>query len=141
MVIAPALVPEVRGVVAVLSTVTRQGDWILPRLFRAASFMGSVEIDLTTARIGPGTSEVQLRAVMSNVKVLVPPDLRVECEVDPVLGATKVIREAESTTSAQAPLVRITGTAFLASVEVMVVDPNARGWIEKLRARWSFRGR
>ena len=35
------------------------------------------------------------------------------------------------------PLVRITGTAFAASVEVKVVDPNAPGWFEKLKQRLS----
>jgi hypothetical protein len=68
---------------------------------------------------------------------LVPPDLRIECEVEPVIGSFEVAREAESTRSPDAPLVRITGTAFMGSVEVKVIDPNAPSWFEKLRARWS----
>jgi hypothetical protein len=74
---------------------------------------------------------------MANVTVLVPPELRIECEVEPVIGSFEVQREAESTKSPDAPVVRITGTAFMGSVEVKVIYPNAPSWFEKLRARWS----
>lgn len=136
-VVASELVPERRGGVSVLSNVTRRGDWDLPRLFRAAAFMGNIELDLTRARVGPGTSHIEIAAFLSSVTVIVPPELRVECEVDPLMGSFEVKRDAQGTTSPDAPLVRITGTAVLTSVEVRVVDPNAPGWVERLRARWS----
>ena len=31
----------------------------------------------------------------------------------------------------------LTGTAFLGSVEVKVVNPNAPSWIQTLRTRWN----
>jgi cell wall-active antibiotic response 4TMS protein YvqF len=139
-VISPELVPDRRGTVAFLSHVRREGDWILPRLFRAVAFMGNVELDLTRARVGPGTSQIELKAIMGSVEILVPPELRLECEGEPFVASFEVNREAPSATSPDAPLVRITGTAFLASVEVKVIDPNAPGWFEKLRARWLARG-
>ena len=136
-IVTPELVPERRGSVSFLSTVTRRDDWDLPRLFRAAGFLGNIELDLTRARVGPGTSHIEIAAFFSSVVVIVPPALRVECEVDPLMGSFEVKREAPGTTSPDAPLVRITGTAVLTSVEVRVVDPNAPGWMERLRARWS----
>jgi Cell wall-active antibiotics response 4TMS YvqF len=126
-------VPERRGTLAMLSHVKREGDGILPRLFRAVAFMGNVELDLTRARVGPGTSAIELRAVMGSISIMVPTDLRLELDVGPVLASVEVKREGESTVSPEAPLVRITGSAFMASVEVKVVDSDATGRAESLR--------
>jgi hypothetical protein len=140
VVVSAELIPQHRGAVSFLSHVKRGGDWILPRVFRAVAVMGNVELDLSCVRIGAGTSQIEILAVMGSVTILVPPDLRVECEGDPLVGSFEVKREIASASSPDAPLVRITGTAFMSSVEVKVVDPNAPGWFERLRARWSKKG-
>jgi predicted membrane protein len=101
--------------------------------------MGNVELDLTRARVGPGTSHIEVVAVIGSVTVLVPPELRVECEGDPLLGSFEVKRQVEGTAPPDAPLVHISGSAFMGSVEVKVIDPNAPGWFEKLRARLTSR--
>jgi len=136
VVVADEPVPDRRGTVAFLSHVKRDGDWTLPRLFHAFALWGSAEVDLTRAQIGAGTSHIEINCIMGNVTVLVPPELRIECDVDPVIGSFEVLREAEDRRLPDAPLVRITGTAFMGSVEVKVIDPNAPSWFEKLRARW-----
>jgi hypothetical protein len=133
--LAPDLVPARRGAVAVLSHTRRDADWILPRLFRVFAFWGNAEIDLTNALLGPGTSEIEIRCIMANVEIIVPPDLRVESEVEAVLGSAEVQRHAPSTLSPDAPVVRISGTAFLGSVEIKVIDPNAPGLLERIRRR------
>jgi hypothetical protein len=134
-VIPAELVPERRGAVSVLSSYERDGDWIVPRHFRAVAFFGSVELDLTQARVGPGVSEIELVAAMGSVTILVPPELRLECEGEPLVGSFEVKREAAATSAPDAPLLRITDRAVLGSIEIRVVDPNAPGWMEKLRAR------
>lgn len=137
VVVSPEEVPDCRGAVAVLSQVNRDGDWILPRLFKTFTFMGNVELDLTRARIGPGVSRMEITSILGNVTVVVPHHLRVECDGDPFIGSFEMEREARTIPNPDAPLVQIAGTAFLASVTIKVVDPNAPGWFEKLRARWS----
>ena len=69
--------------------------------------------------------------------MLVPPDIRIDCDATPVVGNLEVRRDAESTMSPDAPLVQISGTAFMASIEVKVIDPNAPTWMKRLRARWA----
>ena len=123
--VAPHLVPERRGTVAFWSHSGRDGDWVLPRLFRAVAVMGNVELDLRRALVGPGTSFIEVVAIMGNVEIIVPPGLRVEFEVEGVMGYAGVARKAPSTMSPDAPLVRISGTAFWAAVEVKIVDPGA----------------
>ena len=129
------LVPDRRGAVAVLSHMRRDADWILPRLFRVFAFWGNAEIDLTKALLAPGTSEIEIRCIMASVEIIVPPDVRVESEVDAVLGSAEVQRQIASTTSPDAPTVRITGSAFMGSIEIKVIDPNAPGLMERLRRK------
>jgi hypothetical protein len=131
----PALVPERSGAVAFFSSVERGGDWALPRNFRVAALLGSVELDLTRAGIGSGVSHIEIRSILGSVEIVVPQHVRVECEVDPIAGSVEVQRKAQGTAALDAPLVRITGNAILGSVEVRVVDPNAPSLLEKLRAR------
>jgi Cell wall-active antibiotics response 4TMS YvqF len=133
--IAPHLVPERRGAVAVLSSMRRDADWILPRLFRVFAFWGNAEIDLTQALLAPGVSEIEIRCIMASVQIIAPPDVRIESEVDAVVGSAEVQRQIASTTSADAPTVRITGSAFLGSIEIKIIDPNAPGFMERIRRK------
>jgi hypothetical protein len=133
--LAPHLVPERRGAVSFLSHLRRDGDWILPRLFRVFAFWGNAEIDLTQALLASGTSEIEVRCIMASVQIFVPPDVRVESEVEAVMGSAEVQRQTASTTSPDAPCVRITGTAFMGSIEIKVIDPNAPGLFEKIRRK------
>lgn len=138
--IVPAeIVPQHRGMVAFISHSARGGDWILPRRFRAVAFMGGIDLDLTHARIGPGTSYIEVKTIMGSVTVLVPPDIRVECDGDSIVASFEIDR-ATVPPPHDAPLVVITGTALLGAVHVKVVDPNEPGWYEKVRSRWSRSG-
>jgi Cell wall-active antibiotics response 4TMS YvqF len=132
-----ALVPERRGVIGFLSQARREGDWILPRLFRGLALMGYVELDLTKVHAGAGTSQIEVKAIMGAVVIVVPPDLRIECNGNSIVGSFDVARHVASTTSPDAPLVRITGTAIFGSVEIKVVDSDAPGWLDRLLSRRS----
>ena len=54
-----------------------------------------------------------------------------------MLGSFDVVREGNTTPPADAPTVRITGTAYLGSIEIKVIDPNAPTWTEKLKSGWA----
>lgn len=135
--IAPHGVPERRGTVAVLSNMRRDADWILPRLFRIFTFLGNADIDLTQVLLAPGTSVIEIRCIMSNVQIIAPPDIRIESEVEAVLGSAEVQRQISTPAPADAPVVRITGTAFLGSIEIKIIDPDAPSFMDKLRRRIS----
>lgn len=137
MLVPPEMVPAVRGVTAFLSAQVRAGDWILPRLFRAVSVWGDVQIDLTSARFGAGTSRIELMVIMGSVTILVPPDVRVDCDGDAIIASFEMQGHKWSAPAPGAPLIQIAGTAFMGSVEVKVVNPNAPSWIKMLRTRWN----
>jgi hypothetical protein len=134
MVLPDEHVPDRLGVIACLSNTTRNGAWALPRLFRALAIMGEVKLDLRNVQLGAGTSEIQVRAFMGNIEITVPHNLRLECDGIPFMGEFSVKRKSARHPSPEAPLVRITGGAFMASVKVRVVDPDAPTGMDKIRA-------
>lgn len=133
--IASAQVPDRRGALAILSHLRRDADWVLPRLFRVFAFWGNAELDLTQALVGEGTSVIEVKCIMANVEIRVPPDLRVENEVEAVLASADIRRHAPTVAAPDAPTVRVTGSSFLGSVEIKVIDPEAPSFLDKLRRR------
>ncbi|MEP7087188.1 MAG: LiaF domain-containing protein [Gemmatimonadota bacterium] len=136
--IAPeSMVPAARGVSAFLSSQVRGGDWILPRLFRAVAFWGEVTIDLTNARFGAGTSRIELMVIMGSVTILIPPDVRIECDGDAFIGSFELQGQKWSMPSENSPTIHVTGDAYIGSVEIKVINPNAPSWMQTLRNRWN----
>jgi hypothetical protein len=126
----PDSVPERNGVAATWSHATRDGEWVLPRHFRALAIMGGVDLDLTQVVLGEGESEIEAVAIMGSVKIVVPQGIHVECEGDATFGTFDIKRVTRDPAPEGAPVVRITGSAFMGSVGVRVVGPSGRGWID-----------
>lgn len=125
-VIPAEFVPERRGAVVFLSSSTRDGDWILPRLFRVVAFMGNMELDLTTAKLAPGESHIEIRCFFGNIEITAPPEIRIEAEGNPFVGSFEVTRGAATMHAPDAPLLRISGSVFMGAVTVKVVDAITR---------------
>ena len=121
-VIPAEFVPERRGAVVFLSSSNRNGDWILPRLFRVVACLGNIELDLTSAKLGPGESHIEIRCVFGNVEITVPPEIRVDAEGHAFMGTFEHTRSALSTRWSDAPLLRITGSVLMGAVTIKVAD-------------------
>lgn len=131
-----SLIPERNGVTVWWSNIKREGEWIFPRIFRVFTCMGNAEIDLTTARIGAAESEIEVLCILGNVDIRVPPDIKVLCDGDGMGGNFEVVRIGETTPPENAPILRVTGNAYLGSVTVTIRGPVGPGWKEKLKAGW-----
>lgn len=137
-VVPASAVPERAGVAACFSKSVREGDWLLPRGFRAVALMGSIKLDLTRSAVADGITDIEIMCVMGSVEIIVPHQLRVECDGDQTVGSFEITHDSGSVPAADAPLLRIRGRAFMGSVDVKVVDPNAPGWLQRLRSGWEF---
>ncbi|HEV2180767.1 MAG TPA: LiaF domain-containing protein [Gemmatimonadaceae bacterium] len=122
--------PARDGFTSVFSTVTRRGQWVLPRALRVAAFMGHANLDLTQVAIAPGGASIEVLSLLGEVEIVVPRSLRVECSVNPVLGEFELKATNVAPPSPTAPLVRISGSAVLGRVRVRVVDPSTPRWWE-----------
>ena len=122
------------GVVSFLSSNELQGRWELPRHFRALAVMGNVELDLREAAIGIGVSHIEAVAVMGNIEITVPPDVAVESDGDSLLGSFVVKYKGRRTGAETTGLrtLRITGTAYASSVEIIVKGPD-EGLLKRLQ--------
>ena len=129
------LIPPENRIAAWWTTVKREGEWVVPRALKAFACQGTIELDLTNARMGSGISDMELNCFMANIEVTVPADIRVECDGDEMLGHFEVKRGEEPAPSADAPTLRISGTAYVGNVTVRVIDPSAPGWTRKLKSR------
>jgi len=134
------LIPERDGISAWWSNLTREGEWLFPRIYRAFAFMANVEIDLTSARLGAGVSEIDIRCIFANIEIQVPPDVRVLCDGKGLVGNFEVVRVGDTTSPADAPTLRIIGTAYFGSVTVKIVGSGVLTWTEKLKAGWKSLG-
>ena len=129
-------VPRNGGTTALMSKSTRDGEWPLPRLFRALCVMGELDLDLTRVRLAPGVSDIEIAAFMGQVNVRVPQNLRVECHGEPVLGELKVRWGQAGAALPDAPLLRIRAGGWMSSIIISMVDPNAARWRDaRKRAR------
>jgi Domain of unknown function (DUF1707)/Cell wall-active antibiotics response 4TMS YvqF len=117
--------PRSRNYVAVWSGVVRRGAWVVPQHVNAVAIMGGVELDLRDATLSAGVTEIEVLAVMGGVVVTVPPTVRLECDGFAFMGGFEDQLNQPASGDPNAPVVRLTGLAFMGGVEARVLDRGA----------------
>jgi len=131
----PARQPEGgldNSVLAILSSASRKGPWLVPTELTAVGVLGEVTLDLTSAVLTSATTVIRCNAVLGSVNVIVPDAVQVHVDGSGILGDfnTKDKRKRSDRTrtpAPDAPKIRITGIALLGSVEVRLVVPKGPG--------------
>jgi hypothetical protein len=134
---AMADVPTERRTLAVMSEVKKVGEWIPARRNVVHAIMGSAELDLREALLSQGEIEIVASAIMGEVKVIVPPGIRVECDGTAIMGEFTELHSA-SGEDPSAPLVRIHGMALMGSVSVTTRLPgesSMAAWRRRMREK------
>lgn len=106
-----------RRYLAIMSTFRKGGDWTPNRMTTIKAIMANVKIDLRDATFVDNEITFDILAVMAEAKILVPPGVRVECDGFAVMGEFSDRHDA-SAGDLDAPLVRIRGSAVMATVTV-----------------------
>ena len=119
--VAPAeFTQEHERVSSIMSSTKRRGVWRPARRVSLLCLMSESELDLTQAVLQPGITEIHIRALMSQVKVIVPPGVRV------VLQASSIMAEVSDETmeppavGSGAPVVLITGGVMMTELRAIV---------------------
>jgi hypothetical protein len=128
-----------RRYLAIMSNFRKQGNWTPSRHTNIKALMAGVQIDLRDATFVDSEIEFDVLAVMTEVKILVPPGVRVECDGFAFMGEFGDKHDV-GVNDPDAPLVRITGTAFMATVVVETRLPGESRLAARRRERLS-RGR
>lgn len=115
-----AFLPERGRIVSVMAQTRRKGVWQPPRQLDVWSIMSETYLDLTQAQLGPGVTEIELRALMTSVKIIVPPGVRVVCQPNAIMAEVSDETVDPPPVGSGAPVVRITGPVIMAELKVVV---------------------
>lgn len=113
-------------VIAVFSDVKRADNWLVPDGQVAVAVFGSATLDLRRCVLSRPQMEIRAFAVLGSVEILVPEEIDVRVEGTAILGdfnrKDKRPKARRGTAApAGSPTLRVTGVAFLGSVDVKVV--------------------
>ncbi|GJG85560.1 hypothetical protein tb265_07410 [Gemmatimonadetes bacterium T265] len=103
---------------AVMSSSKRVGPWLVPRRFRAFALMSEAVVDLRDAVLPADGCEIEVGAIMANVKVLLPRGVQADVAVMAFMGSAQDRTEVEPA-AGHAPRVRVTGSAVMSEVQVL----------------------
>jgi DUF1707 SHOCT-like domain/Cell wall-active antibiotics response LiaF, C-terminal len=102
---------------SVLSSRTRSGVWIPPQQLDLVAVMSDTHLDLRSAQLSAGVTEIRVKAWWAAVRILVPPNVHVVTETNPILASVGD-RTAAAGAPRGAPVIRITGWAVMSDVTV-----------------------
>jgi hypothetical protein len=107
-----------RLAVALKSSVRRGGRWTVPDRFTSLIYKGSGRLDLRAAELTAPVTTMVVLAYKSNVDVFVAPGVRVELDGFGVSKGWSAEEDLELRLPADAPVVRVRGVAYKATIEV-----------------------
>lgn len=117
-------VPPAKTVYGLMSSTERRGAWLVPRRLKVRGTMCSIVLDFRGARLPAGPVDIELRAVMTSVEIIVPPGLAVETEGTAIMGSFEHVDRAPRNPDPDAPLLRVSGLVFMGSVEIQMRLPG-----------------
>jgi hypothetical protein len=112
-----------RLIVAVLGGAVRRGRWRVPEHCTAIAVMGGCVLDLRAAQLSAPVTTITAMAIMGDVKVIVPPGIRVEMHGVPLMGGWSNHVHEESLPP-DAPQVYIRGFALMGGVKARTSHPS-----------------
>lgn len=114
---------------ATMSSIERRGRWNVPRELSISVMWGNAHVDLREAVLPPEGATIDVRVVMGNLEIVVPPDLPVEVAIQAIAGNVEDKRSPAPSSSEppgdpyrtglSCPRVRIVGLVKLGNCEVM----------------------
>jgi Cell wall-active antibiotics response 4TMS YvqF len=122
---APVGPPSGRGIVSIFSETKKVGRWVVPQHLRVVSVFGNAKVDLRQALLEHHETVIDARAVLAEIQIIVPPGVIVECDGEAMMGTFSVQESKRWSRKippppANAPIVRVIGSAYLASVNIKV---------------------
>lgn len=118
----------------VMSNVSKRGQWTPARDTKVTCVMGSARFDLREACLLDGETHFDLKVVMGDVELIVPPGLRVEADGFAIMGEFDDAHSADLT-DPNAPVIRVTGTVVMGAARIKTRLPGESGlqaWRRKM---------
>lgn len=102
---------------ALLSTRHLSGDYLAGRDTSIYNVLGSHIIEISDGDLPRGRTDITVLSLLGDVKIRVPPNVKVRINALPILGEARVVRGGEAYTG-NGPELVINGTLILSSIKV-----------------------
>lgn len=125
----PAPLADAERVWTIMGSTKRTGAWEVPARLVLSVAMGDVRIDLREARFAARNTEIEVRGLMGDVKIIAPDTMRVRVTGSPIMAE---FRQREGGETAEpppdAPQLLVTGSMAMGDVTVWRTgDPVGSG--------------
>ena len=115
---------ETKRVRVVMSHVERRGRWTVPRTLELRVFWGNAELDFRDASLAPGVTTVDVRVLMGNLEIILPPHLAIDVDVSSFMGSVEERHRVPPDDDPARPLLRLTGAVRLGNLELTTRLPG-----------------
>ena len=102
---------------AIMSETRRGGLWVVPPQLDVKAVMANITLDLRSAMLAPGVTDVDVKAIMASVQIVLPPGVRVVENLRAFMASVTDDSYSDVSNPA-APVIRLTGRAFMSEVKV-----------------------
>lgn len=109
-----------------MSNVSKRGQWTPARSTKVTCVMGSAKFDLREAYLLDGETHFDLKVVMGEVELIVPPGLRVEADGFAIMGEFDDAHSA-GVVDPQAPVIRVSGSVIMGAARIKTRLPGESG--------------
>ena len=113
-------VPPQDHIYSIMATTKRRGAWRPARHLDVWSVMSETQLDLTEAQLAEGVTEIEVHAIMSSLKIVVPPGVRVVMQAGSFMAEVTDDAADPPAVGSGAPVLRVTGFVFMSELKVRV---------------------
>jgi hypothetical protein len=106
------------NVTVILGSTERRGTWQVPAYLDARVVLGSMQLDLTDAELGPDTT-IDASVTLGSLEIIVPDDVAIDVDVDSLAGSVEHGNRDPFFSLEPARRLRVIGTVRFASCEVI----------------------
>lgn len=127
--------PDAKRLRVIMGSVERTGPWVVAKSLTTRVLWGSAELDFRDASIGPGVTTIEVHVVMGSLELILPPWLSIDVDVSSVMGSVEERHRMSAEPDPTRPILRVTGTVWLGSVEISTRLPGETEWDARKRER------
>ncbi|MDB4958434.1 MAG: hypothetical protein JWO36_6003 [Myxococcales bacterium] len=102
----------------IMGTVERRSRWTVPRKLNVRVMWGNAELDFREASIAPGVTTIEVRVLMGNLELILPPWLAIDVDASSFAGNVEERHRMSSEVDESQPMLRITGSVWFGNLEI-----------------------
>jgi len=127
--VAPAAIDdpsraEKKKLRVIMSSVERRGRWTVPRAMELRVFWGNAELDFRDASLAPGVTTIEVKVLMGNLEIILPPHLAIDVDVSSFMGAVEERHRVPPDADPARPVLRLSGAVRLGNLEITTRLPG-----------------